>query len=59
MEQKANASVEQKAFYFAVELQCRAKDDYDCSEGGKKKKNNILLKDKLFYCVGVGGCCLL
>ena len=38
MEQKANASVEQKEFYFAVELQCRAKDDYDCSEGGKKKK---------------------
>ena len=27
MEQKANASVEKKAFYFAVELQCTAKDD--------------------------------
>ena len=44
MEQKANASVEQKAFYFAVELQCRAKDDYDCSEGGKKKKKQYFVK---------------
>ena len=59
MEQKANASVEKKAFYLLLSYSAQPKMTVHCSEGGKKKKNNLLLKDKLFYCVGVGGCYLL
>ena len=46
-------------FILLLSYSAQPKMTVHCSEGGKKKKNTILLKDKLFYCVGVGGCYLL
>ena len=69
MEQKANASVEQKSYiyiyiYLLLSYRAQSKMAVLWLYIGDKMVNiyiyiYILLKYIIFYCVGGGGCCLL